>query len=129
MSIQFDDGARLQLPTLSLTIGIGRREGNFLLTPDAVVDDGWLDYLHAGALSRWELIRLIPRMINGRLPTDHPQIRSGRCRQVRIESATPLTVHLDGEFFCLPEEDVHQLEIEIIPAALRTQVGKAKAFV
>lgn len=124
MTINLDQQIR-RLPTLSLTVGVGRREGNFLLTPDAVVDDGWLDYLHAGALSRWELIRHIPGMITGRLPTDQLRIRRGRCRHVRVDADKPLTVHLDGEFFCLPEEGVRELEIGIAPGALRACVAAA----
>src|SRR5262249_13540417 len=65
MSIRFDDELR-QAPTLALTIAIGRREGGFLLAPNAVIDDGLFDYLHAGRLRRWELIRYFPQMVSGR---------------------------------------------------------------
>jgi diacylglycerol kinase (ATP) len=118
MTITIDGSAR-QTPTLALTVAIGRREGNFLLTPHAVVDDGLFDYLHAGCVGRWELLRHVPAMITGDLPTDHPAIWMGRCRHVQVRSETPLTVHLDGELFSRPEDGVCDLEIHILPAALK----------
>ena len=97
------------------------REGGFILAPNAVVDDGWFDYLHAGPLRRWELIRYFPRMISGRIPTDHPKLWMGRCRQVTIQSEAPLVAHTDGEFFCRPEEGILRLDIRILPRALSVQ--------
>ncbi len=122
MAVRFDDVLR-QTPTLALTIAIGRREGGFMLTPNAVVDDGLFDYLHAGPLHRWELIRYFPRMISGRIPTDHPKLWTGRCRHVAVESAEPLTVHVDGEFLCRPEDHVRSLEVNMLPGALRVQTA------
>ena len=41
--------------------------------------------------------------------------------KVSFDSAgsRPLIAHVDGEFFCLPEEGIQEIEIEIVPAALR----------
>jgi diacylglycerol kinase family enzyme len=88
------------------------------------MDDGWFDYLQAGALSRWEVLRYMPRLASGgQLPTDHPQIWLGRCREARLHSEAPLAVHLDGEFFCLPKQRVHQLDIRILPGLLKVRSG------
>jgi diacylglycerol kinase family enzyme len=122
MTIQIDDNVQ-RLPTLALSVAIGRREGNFVLAPNAVVDDGLFDYLHVGPLHRWELFRYFPGMITGNLPTDHPAIHSGRCRRVRLLAETPLIVHLDGELFSRPEDNLCDLEIRILPSALRVQTG------
>jgi diacylglycerol kinase (ATP) len=42
------DGQTWRTPTLALTLALGRREGNFVLAPDAKLDDGLFDYVHAG---------------------------------------------------------------------------------
>lgn len=118
MSITFDE-KQYDLPTLALTVALGRREGNFVLAPEAILDDGYFDYLHAASLSRWELLRNVPGMVTGHLPEDHPKIRRGRCRRVAVSSQTPLLVHVDGEFFCQPADQIHSLEVEILPLALR----------
>ncbi len=115
------DGREKEIHTLALSVNLGQREGNFLLTPRAVLDDGEFDYLHAGPVRRWELIRYLPAMVTGRLPSDHPRFWTGRCRAVRVRSEAPLTVHLDGEFFCQAHDNVRELEIEMLPAALRVQ--------
>ncbi len=119
------DGAARTIPTLALSVLIGQREGNFLLAPQAVVDDGLFDYLHAGPLTRWQLLGLVPAAIRGRLPADHPRLAVGRCREVSLTSEAALTVHVDGEFFTLPEDDVRSLEVRILPGRLRVQAASA----
>jgi diacylglycerol kinase (ATP) len=119
MTARFDGETR-STPTLSLTIAIGPREGSFVVAREAVIDDGLFDYLQAGGLSRWELLRYMPRLAGGgELPKDHPRIWQGRCREVRLESESPLTVHLDGEFFALPENPVRRLQIKMLPGRLK----------
>jgi diacylglycerol kinase family enzyme len=124
MTIAFDGAARSS-PTLSLTVAIGKREGSFVVAPDAMIDDGVFDYLHAGKLSRLEVLRFMPRLASGgQLPKDHPQIWLGRCREVDLESEAPLTVHLDGEFFALPQDPIRRLQIRILPGRLKVQTWK-----
>jgi len=121
MTIAFDGSARSS-PTLSLTVAIGKREGSFVVAPDAMIDDGLFDYLHAGKLSRLEVLRFMPRLASGgQLPKDHPQIWLDRCREVELESEAPLTVHLDGEFFALPQDPIRRLQIRILPGRLKVQ--------
>lgn len=114
-----------QVPTLALTVAIGRREGNFVLAPAARLDDGLFDYLQAGALKRWELVRYLPGMISGDLPFGHPQLWTGQCERVEVESDSPLAVHLDGELFQHPEDNEHRIEIDIHKHALRVKTGTA----
>jgi diacylglycerol kinase family enzyme len=113
------DGVERRVNTLALTLAIGRREGNFVLAPDAVIDDGLFDYLHAGPLPRLELCWHFPDMISGRLPTDHPKLWRGRCRHVTVVSETPLPFHIDGELFSQPDKPVHDLDVRLLPGALR----------
>jgi len=112
------DGQTHREPTLALTLGIGKREGNFCLVPHAEIDDGLFDYVHAGALTRRTLLRLLPAGVAGRLPTDFPGLRLGRCRRASLQSAVPFAAHTDGEFFCRPEQEVHALEVELLPGRL-----------
>jgi len=118
LSIRMNGEAEQRLPTLALTLGLGQREGSFLLTPDALLDDGDFDYLHVGRLRRWGLIRYVPRMITGHIPRHDPVISTGRCRRMEIEAKEGLMIHADGEFFCVPEEEVHRVVIELLPRRL-----------
>jgi diacylglycerol kinase family enzyme len=118
MTIRIDDEPPWQTPTLLFSALIGRREGGFVLAPRAEVDDGLLDFVHAADLSRWQVLQLLPRIALFGAPEHYPKVRQGRCRRIRLQSEAPLTVHTDGEFFCLPADDVRELEIDLLPAAL-----------
>ncbi len=115
------DGVMSEKPTLALSLGIAQREGGFPLTARAKLDDGHFDTLQVGDIRRWELIRHLPGMITGRLPRNHPKLQFGQARTLQIQSPQPLCVHLDGEFFCRPEDGLTSFEIELLP--LRLTVG------
>jgi diacylglycerol kinase family enzyme len=120
MELTFDDNRHSGL-VLALSVGIGRREGNFLLNPNAEVDDGWLDYLHVGPLRRWKLLSYVPRMVTGRIPLRDPLIHAGRCRRLTVRSSAPLAVHADGEFFCQPADEITEIDVQLLPGALCVQ--------
>jgi diacylglycerol kinase (ATP) len=120
MTVRFDDEEPRRGPTLSLSLALGQREGNFVVAPQAVLDDGLFDYVHAGPLRRWGLVRLLPRLFLGRgLPHDHPALWLGRCRRLRLHSESALTIHTDGELFTLPGDGIGDLEVDLLPGALR----------
>lgn len=112
------DGHEQTWRTLALTVNLGMREGGFLVTPHARLDDGCFDYVQAGPLSRWHALTMLPRIANGTLPNDEPLIRQGRCRTVAVRSQNPLRVHLDGELVVNIEDGVTNLRIELLPKAM-----------
>ena len=119
MTLHIDDEPAWTVPTLLFSALIGKREGGFAFAPKAEVDDGLLNFVHAGNLSRWEILQFLPRLALSGPPETYPKIRQGCCRRVRLRSESPLIIHTDGEFFCLPEEGIKEVEIEIVPAAIR----------
>ena len=119
MEVTLDDAPPLLLPTLSFSALLGRREGGFVLAPEAKLDDGLFDFIHARDLSRLEVLNFLPRLALFGPPTHHPKLLLGRCRRARLTSPEPLTVHLDGEFFARPEDNIRQIDINILPAALK----------
>jgi diacylglycerol kinase family enzyme len=123
MTIRIDEGREWTAPTLMLSVLLARREGGFVLAPQAQLDDGLFDYLHAGALSRWEVVRFLPRVALCGPPTNHPKVKQGRCRQMSVRSPAPLTVHIDGEFFCRPEDGVREVDIRLLPRLLQVQTS------
>jgi diacylglycerol kinase family enzyme len=122
------DGAERTAPTLALSLAIGKREGNFVVAPDAILDDGLFDYIHAGPLGRLALLGFVPGLVVGRLPTHHPNVWLGRCRHVQVESEAPLTVHVDGEFFCRPEDGCRAITIELMPRRLQVFCRAAQSI-
>jgi diacylglycerol kinase family enzyme len=126
-TVQLDDGEMRQVPTLALSLALGQREGNFIVAPEALLDDGRFDYIHVGSLRRWDLLRFLPGLALGRLPS-HPQVWRGRCQRVVVRCEAPLTVHVDGEFFSLQRDDVRELEVQLLPGRLRVLGRTGGAF-
>jgi diacylglycerol kinase family enzyme len=122
LTLTVDDQPPVTVPTLMLSVLLARGEGGFVMAPEAKLDDGLFDYVHAGGLSRCEVLRLLPRLALAGPPKDYPKVRQGRCSRIVLRSPAPLTVHIDGEFFALPEDGVQELEIRLQPRALRVQL-------
>jgi len=62
IELAIGDQPAMPVPTLMLSVLVGRREGGFVMAPKASLSDGWLDYVHAGELSRWEVLKFLPRL-------------------------------------------------------------------
>ena len=88
--------------------------GMFHIAPMASNDDGQLELLIAGPVSRLRIMRLLPLLMGG----DHmsePEIHHSAVRRVRLVASRPVPSHLDGEVQPMQSE----FEIEILPGALR----------
>lgn len=117
------NGEIRDVPTLALSVNLGKREGGFPLTPHADLTDGLFDYLHAGPVSRWDLLRHFPNMIRGTLPANHPRMWLGRCKQLEVQCESPMRIHVDGEFFCQPEDRINQVSVRVLPGRLRVEAA------
>ncbi|HTX90249.1 MAG TPA: diacylglycerol kinase family protein [Anaerolineales bacterium] len=105
--------------TIMLTVGNGPREGGgFMVTPQARLDDGVLEFVSVKKISRPMMFRLIPEFMKG-THTHFKPIKMGQCRRMAVTSRQPLYVHADGEVYSGFGTDVRQLSIEILPNALR----------
>lgn len=101
------------LVTVGNTASIG---GGMRLAPDARVDDGLLDVLIATPLSRFELLKLFPRVFRGtHVNDDHVSIERGRVITIDTDDRLPPPItYADGERFGpLP------VTLEVVTGALR----------
>jgi diacylglycerol kinase (ATP) len=90
--------------------------GGMWVTPDAEPDDGRLDVLLIGDVTKADLARTLPKIYRGtHLP--HPKAELLRGRLVTVDSPEPLPVELDGE-----QPGTTPVRFEIVPAALRLRV-------
>lgn len=126
MSVQWNGGIPVVGPTLLLSVLIGRREGNFPLAPRAKLGDGWFDFVHAAVESRWEALRLLPRVALFGPPANHPRVNLGLCQSVRVMTPEPLTVHTDGEIFCRDSDGVTELDIQLLPRRLTVRLWNSR---
>ena len=89
----------------------------------ALFGAGRIGSIHAGNLSRLEVLRLLPQLAIAGAPRNHPKVRQGQCRRLVVRSPAALTVHIDGEFFARPEDNIRYLDIQLHQAALRVQLA------
>lgn len=114
VTVQIDDTQFKQTLTL-LTIGNGRCSGGgFWLTPNAEIDDGLFDICLVRGLSKLQMLALVPKAMQGTHINEEP-VHMTRARKITLTSAEPLPVHADGEILYT---DAHELEVELLPAAL-----------
>ncbi len=118
MTLQIDDEPAWTTPTLLFSTLVGKREGGFPMAPQAVLDDGLFDLVHAGNLTRLEVLYFLPRLALLGPPTHYPKVRQGHCKRVKLHSESPLIAHVDGELLCVQQDGIQELEIEIVPRAL-----------
>ena len=121
-AVALDGGPPAAGLTRSFHTLLGRREGSFLLAPNASLDDGLFDTVRVGPAGRWELLRMLPALTRGGPPAAHPHVRLGRCESVRVESPEPLAVHADGELAFVPADGVRALTLDLLPGRLRAKV-------
>lgn len=103
--------------SLMVSIMNGKRAGGgFLMAPQGDPGDGVFDLCIAKNINKMEILKLIPRFMQG-TQAGHPaiQVRQDTHVVVRAQDGR-LPVHLDGEVLAA---DVQELKIEILPARLK----------
>lgn len=124
--IHIDDNPVWRTRTLMMAVLLGHREGGFVMAPDAKLDDGLFDYVHVGALSRWNVLTLLPSLALFGPPRNRDDIKFGQCRSLRIATDSPVNVHVDGEFLCVKEDGMRSFTIDLLPGALAVDLGLSR---
>ena len=88
--------------------------GMFHIAPMARNDDGELDLVFVGEVSRLRIIELLPKLMRGS-HIEQPDITHSRVTRCEVTAAAPIPSHLDGEVQPLQSS----FEIEVLKAALR----------
>lgn len=122
MEIRWDDEPPVTRQSLMLSALLGQREGNFLMAPDALMDDGQFDAVLAGRISRWGALALIPRLAVAGPPRNHPEVQLRRCRSFAVRSTQPLAAHIDGEVFCSEPDGVTEVSVSLLPGRLMVKL-------
>ncbi len=104
-----------QQNVMMLAVCNGPREGGgFQTAPDAIIDDGILNFVAVKEVSRAMMFRLIPEFMNG-THGKFKQIQMGTMKSIDIDCPQSLILHLDGETYAGFASDVHNLRIKILP--------------
>jgi YegS/Rv2252/BmrU family lipid kinase len=118
MTVEYD-GHRIHRRLLFASPANGRCQGGgFWLTPDALIDDGLLDICLVDKMRLDEIIRHIPKVMEG-THTGLKQVTMGRARDIKVSCAAPLPVATDGEVIAT---DAHSITVEALPGAIEILV-------
>jgi diacylglycerol kinase (ATP) len=90
--------------------------GTMMIAPDAVTDDGLIEYVRWGPIGRMGLIRNLATLYDG-THTRHPLAERQAVRRVEFQLDGPVDVMVDGEVLTLECRT-----IEVLPSALRVVV-------
>ena len=90
--------------------------GTMMIAPDAVSDDGLIEYVRWGPIGRLGLIRNLGTLYDG-THTRHPLAERQATRRVEFQLDAPVDVMVDGEVLTLECQT-----IDVLPSAMRVVV-------
>lgn len=125
MVVRTDQGDWEERMLMLVLCNGGREGGGFHLSPQAKMDDGWINYVGVRAVSRPMMLRLLPEFMNG-THERFPQVLTGKCQDLQLDSDRPLFIHMDGEIFAGFGMDVRHLKARIIPGAIEV-MGRSES--
>ncbi len=113
--VQVDDTS-WDAKNLLIATGNGKcAGGGFYLTPDAEIDDGFLDVCAIGNVSLLKVLRLIPSVMKRKQIQDE-QVKYLRAKKIELSSSDHFAVHADGEII---GRNVQAVKLDILPGVLQ----------
>lgn len=113
------DGETIEQEIQYLVLCNGPREGGgFFVAPDAIPDDGVLDYAMIRKVSRLMMFRIVPEVMNG-THGKFKQVKLGRFKKLKLVSERPLAIHTDGEILAGFTSQLTELEVNVMPGAFK----------
>jgi len=113
--LTWDDGSYDGSITLISVGNSARTGGVFFMTPEALLDDGKLDFIFAPALGRLRLFQLLPKAQSGE-HIHEPEIQMHRTQRLSIHIDPQTPIQADGE---LISTTATEILYELIPGALK----------
>ncbi len=93
--IEFD-GRSIERENLFIEVSNTRYTSNFLIAPQAKIDDGLLDVTLVGSMSRIKLLRAFPKIFDGS-HVHLPEVETFTAHRLCITTDTPKRLSPDGE--------------------------------
>jgi diacylglycerol kinase (ATP) len=103
-------------PVILVSVGNScRTGGSFYMTPQAKLDDGLLDFVYAGNLSRWQILQLLPQTFKG-THVCHPQVVYHKTASLSITAFSTTPIQADGEIIA---KEATEIIYRLLPGKLR----------
>jgi diacylglycerol kinase family enzyme len=116
-TLHFDD-EKVEQSITFIAFGVGPRGGGgFLLTPHAKHGDDLIDTCTVNPVGRLTMLSLLVSVMKGsHVKSKHVTMRQNK--QIRVRSDRPLPIHTDGEMFAYPQDNVREVTVTSLPAAI-----------
>ena len=110
--LTLDGNAPIRFPSLLFAASMIHRYegGGFMFCPDAIDHDGLLDICLAVGMPLHRALRILPTAFSGK-HLRFSEIFNYRCREIRIQTSTPLWVQTDGEVNVYADD----IQISLLP--------------
>ena len=109
------DGQETQSKILFMAVGNGKiYGGRFKITPEAILDDGFLEVCTVEELGRFKYLMSIPKVFKG----THKSIKGinfYRAKEIVIQSSEPILAQVSGEVI----EEQKEFAITLLPKSLK----------
>jgi len=92
------DGKKLERENIFVEISNSRYTANFLMAPEAKIDDGYLDITLLTKVTRRRLLSCFPKVITGE-HVNLDEIETFQAKNIRIETDVPKNLTPDGELY------------------------------
>lgn len=115
--VVLDDEVWLSAGSVVAVANTGWFGAGMQIAPQALPDDGLLDVIVAGPLSRSQVLRVFPRIYGGSHLT-HPAVRTWRARTVTIEPHPQLGPHPPAAYADGERLGTLPLRVTVVPGAL-----------
>ena len=117
VSVELDGGERREGRMHDVVVANGQYHGGAMwLAPGAEPDDGLLDVLLIGDVTKLDFVTTAPKIYRG-THLSHPKVDLIRSRVVAVDAPEHLPIELDGE-----QLGTTPVRFEVVPGALRVRV-------
>lgn len=107
------DGQKLQREAVFVHIGNTRYTGSkFIMSPDAIADDGFLEVIILNKLSRLRILKILPTIFNGKHILEK-EVEIFKAKHISVSTEKPKLLIPDGEIFGTTPIEVHCLPKEL----------------
>jgi diacylglycerol kinase (ATP) len=114
ITFRVDNDEESTRDVLHIAVANGRYQGGgMLVAPDAIFDDGLLDFTVIDSMSIPLVFRRLPNLYNGKIK-EIPQVFIRTAKKVSLFSDQRVLIDIDGE-----QPGVLPADVEIVPAAIK----------
>jgi YegS/Rv2252/BmrU family lipid kinase len=108
------DGRAMEINSNLIVVANGRfAGGGMMLAPHAELDDGLFDIILTDGVTRFDIVRELPRIQRG-AHVKNPKVIEIRAREISVAASQPLAIDLDGEMV-----GTTPARMSVLPSAVR----------